>query len=338
MTIDTSLQLMSSKDPGLASEFAHWLAQSDQFSAFSENYEPKIKSKIQGAKTSDNLAGFQFELEMAYLMLKDGRFSVDYEPFGNKGGPDFSVTYKPDSTDFYLEATRILERDFHPQAQFEKWKSDVLRQVRLKTSTLACCVYIAEANDLLRMQERWKTNRCLLDRLIKHREDIVAHIINTACALEDRIDVGVTEFHSVPDFEQGEIWLEYHKPADNITSTLDCYFRSHPIFKKGNEYRKFERKWNKIGRQMVYGKTNVLAISTDSKAHNAFALREFIVDDINKRAAQDNLQREQLWSGILFRGAFVPIGSNELNCLWFSTNACDYPIPEEIRKALRELG
>lgn len=310
MTIDTILQLMSSKDPALASEFAHWRAESDQFRTFSKNYEPKIKSKIQGIKTIDNLAGVQFELEMAYLMLKDDRFSVEYEPFGSEGGPDFAVTYKPDSTDFYLEATRILESDFHPQTRFEKWKSDVLRQARLETSTLACCVYVAEANDLLRMQDRWEANIELLNRLIEYREAIVAHIINTACSLEDRIGIGVTELHSVPNFERGEIRLEYHKPADNIASTLDCYFGQHPIFKQGNEYRQFERKWGKIGKQMVCGKVNVLAIDTNSKAHNVFALRSFIVDDINKRAAQGNLQREQLWSGVLFRGAFVPVGSN----------------------------
>jgi len=338
MTIDTILQLMSSKDSRLASEFAHWLAQSDQFGAFSKNYESRIQRKIQGAETRDNLAGVRFELEMAYLVLKDGRFSVEYEPFSNKGGPDFTVTYKPDGTAFYLEATWILESDFHPQARFEKWKSDVLGQVRRETSTLVCCVCVAEANDLLRMQDRWVANIGLLDCLIKHREDIVAHIINTARALEDRIDVSVTELHSVPNFEQGEIRLEYHKPADNISSTLDCYFGSHPIFKKGNEYRQFKRKWEKIGKQMVCGKINVLAISTDSKAHNVFALRSFIVDDINERAAQGSLQRKQLWSGIFFRGAFVPVGSNEPNWLCFSTNACDYPIPEEIRKALRELG
>lgn len=339
MAIDAILHLVSSKAPSWSPRFFCWFAQSDQFRVFVENHEAKIRRKIECAKASDDLASVWFELEMAYLMLKGGCFLITYEPFGNEGGPDFAITYQPKNTNFYLEATRISKTDFHPQAQFEKWKRELLERVRLETSTLTCCVYVAETNDSLKMKERWKVNIELLHRLMDNHGAIANHIIKTAHALEDRIDFGVTEVRPVPNFELGEIRLEYYRSLDNTVHALNCYFGSHPIFKEGNEFRQFQTKfWGKLRNQMIHGKTNVLAISTDSKAHDAFALWQFIEKDLNEQAAQNNLMRDQLWSGVLFRGAFVPIESGEPNCLWFSPNARDYPISEEIRKALRELS
>jgi hypothetical protein len=92
----------------LAEEFAAWAESSARFAAFAEIYRDKIRKKIRGIRDDDGLYDLQTELEVAYLLLSERRFSIEYEKggVGKQRGPDFYVTYKS-HTPFNVEVKHI---------------------------------------------------------------------------------------------------------------------------------------------------------------------------------------------------------------------------------------
>src|SRR5215211_5268963 len=83
-------------DDALAPRFALWIASSARFQAFAEQYRDKIRKKVRGTRDQEGLRDLTFELEIAYLMLSERRFAVEYEKggVGKQRGPEFCVTFK----------------------------------------------------------------------------------------------------------------------------------------------------------------------------------------------------------------------------------------------------
>jgi hypothetical protein len=96
----------------LANQFAAWVASSARFHAFAELYRDKIRKKLRGIRDEEGLRDLQFELEMAFLLLGERRFTVEYEKggVGKQRGPDFCVTYKT-HTPFNVEVKHIRLAD-----------------------------------------------------------------------------------------------------------------------------------------------------------------------------------------------------------------------------------
>lgn len=81
---------------------------STRFTAFVETYRDKIRKKIRVAREPESLLDLRGELEIAYSLLNDRRFEVEYEPYAStqKRGPDFAVTYRR-NLKFNIEVTRL---------------------------------------------------------------------------------------------------------------------------------------------------------------------------------------------------------------------------------------
>jgi hypothetical protein len=97
MLIDELLtHIFEARAHALAAQFALWLAASARFRAFAEQYRDKIRKKVRGIRDQEGLKDLTFELEIAYLMLSERRFEVEYEKggVGKQRGPDFCVTFK----------------------------------------------------------------------------------------------------------------------------------------------------------------------------------------------------------------------------------------------------
>ena len=91
-----------------STEFEQWVKSSRRFKTFAEMYRDKIRKKRRLAGTDDGLQDLRFELEIAYWLLQDSRFEVEYEALAasKQRGPDFTVKFRV-NTGFNVEATRI---------------------------------------------------------------------------------------------------------------------------------------------------------------------------------------------------------------------------------------
>src|SRR5690606_13845128 len=66
------------------------------------------RKKLRGARDPDSARDLLLELEVAYRLTRDKRFSVAYEPVpgGKSRGPDFGVRFTT-SVEFMVEVTRL---------------------------------------------------------------------------------------------------------------------------------------------------------------------------------------------------------------------------------------
>jgi hypothetical protein len=97
MLVDQLLtHIFEDQTHAFAAQFALWLASSARFRAFTEQYRDKIRKKVRGIRDQEGLEDLTFELKIAYLMLSERRFAVEYEKggVGKQRGPDFCVTFK----------------------------------------------------------------------------------------------------------------------------------------------------------------------------------------------------------------------------------------------------
>jgi hypothetical protein len=100
--------LFDNTPPVLSPHLARWLDESPRFTAFVETHRDKIRKKVRTIQSSESFHDLLAELETAYFLLQEKRFTLAYEPYG-KGtgrGPDFAVTFRTHTT-FNVEVTRM---------------------------------------------------------------------------------------------------------------------------------------------------------------------------------------------------------------------------------------
>jgi hypothetical protein len=92
----------------LVAQFSQWVVASARFRAFAEQYRDKIRKKVRGTRDQEGLNDLTFELTIAYLLLSERRFVVEYERagVGKQRGPDFYVTFRT-NTPFNVEVKRF---------------------------------------------------------------------------------------------------------------------------------------------------------------------------------------------------------------------------------------
>ena len=97
----------------LSTSCERWISSSRPFRSFVERYREKIRKKVRVARDEESLGDLQAELAVAYQLVQERRFSVEYEVYtaGRQRGPDFSVTFR-DHTHLNVEVTRL--RDGRP--------------------------------------------------------------------------------------------------------------------------------------------------------------------------------------------------------------------------------
>jgi hypothetical protein len=105
-TSDLLTYLFDGQPHSLTSLFEYWLA-SKRFRAWTDANRAKIRKKVRGVPDAETLRDLRFELETAYLLVQERRFTVVYEYFAAEKarGPDFTVTFG--SLRFNVEVTRL---------------------------------------------------------------------------------------------------------------------------------------------------------------------------------------------------------------------------------------
>ncbi len=100
--------IFDGKMPPLRAEFDGWLRDSRRFRAFATTYRDKIRAKLKNARDDGGSQDVRAELETAALLLRDERFTLEYEKYAaaKQRGPDFTVTFKT-HTPFNVEVRRI---------------------------------------------------------------------------------------------------------------------------------------------------------------------------------------------------------------------------------------
>ena len=84
-----------------------WVTQDQRFRTFAQQYRGKIRRKLRGIRDEEGFADLKFELEVAYWLLQEDRFALEYERReARQGGPDYTVTFRS-NTEFNVEARRI---------------------------------------------------------------------------------------------------------------------------------------------------------------------------------------------------------------------------------------
>jgi hypothetical protein len=79
----------------LATEVGPRLSDSQRFRGFAETYRDKIRKKARGVRDEEGRRDLAFELAVAYRLLEDPRFAVEYESYGaRQRAPDFRVTFR----------------------------------------------------------------------------------------------------------------------------------------------------------------------------------------------------------------------------------------------------
>lgn len=322
--------------------FLRALESSSRFLEFTEIYCDKIRRKIRDAHydaavVRDVLA----EIEWAYLALQVDRFSeVEYELYGTKKpNPDLTVTDSKLGIVFNIEVKRIRPPDV--EKRFEVWKRRVVEQVKAIPSSLAFSIDIGSFN----------MSGELADRLEAKSDCIVSYIVETIVMVEKEMSIGDEKRYSMPGFEDA-FEFRLTKPSGKVNLDHTSYHGgSFPLPVTHKEYRKFGDEIcdpEHLG-QIRPGMVNILAISTNSSAHDYFdlgkaidSLKELVEkgDDeffINKgfEGVEDFTIQLRRLSGILFRGAWFSVDFNP-NVLWRNDTA-EYPIPNSLAEILQRL-
>jgi hypothetical protein len=93
--------------PGFQSELGHWLESSTRFAGFVAAHQDKIRKKLTTSVDEETRLNVRAELLVAYLMLGDRRFELEFEAYGaRRRGPDFTATFRARER-FNLEVTRM---------------------------------------------------------------------------------------------------------------------------------------------------------------------------------------------------------------------------------------
>lgn len=109
MLIDELLNYLFDSQPHLIRDLlATWLADSRRFTSFVNTFRDKIRKKIRVTQDAESIFDLRLELETAYLLLKESRLSLVYEPQMSEKirAPDFAVTFTTSFT-FMVEVTRL---------------------------------------------------------------------------------------------------------------------------------------------------------------------------------------------------------------------------------------
>ena len=108
-TVDELLDaIFEHKHPSLYPDFERWVRSSRRFRAFAVTYQTKIRSKLKRVQDEGGMQDLRAELETAASLLRDERFTLEYEKYAasKHRGPDFTVTCRT-HTPFNVEVRRI---------------------------------------------------------------------------------------------------------------------------------------------------------------------------------------------------------------------------------------
>ncbi len=103
--------------PAFYAEFEGWVRESRRYRAFASSYRVKIRAKLKNAHDDGGLDDVRAELEAAALLLRETRFTLEYETYAalKQRGPDFTVTFKT-HIPFNVEVRRMRGVDLDEES------------------------------------------------------------------------------------------------------------------------------------------------------------------------------------------------------------------------------
>jgi hypothetical protein len=108
MLVDELAQhIFEGRSTSLSTQFRDWLGESRRFQAFAEEHQNKIRKKVRLATDAESLLDLRCELETAYRLLDEKKFTLEYEKYGHGGqrSPDLTATFRA-HTLLNIEVTR----------------------------------------------------------------------------------------------------------------------------------------------------------------------------------------------------------------------------------------
>ena len=79
---DLLAYLFDGSEHVLYAQVESFIRASRPFRAFAETYRDKIRKKLRIAKDAEGLQDLRLELEIAYLLVQERKFKVEYEKHG----------------------------------------------------------------------------------------------------------------------------------------------------------------------------------------------------------------------------------------------------------------
>lgn len=319
--------------------FKSWIDNSDSFFKFVSANSDKIRGKIRGAKSDEDLIDVVFELEVAFNMVGTDGYKIEYEKYGSKIGraPDFTVTSRS-GIEFNVEVKRIREGALG--VKYQAIIDDIVNLIRPIPSMLA----FSFAIDVMDLDQDF------LRRFEGAKATIISFIKDKVQSEDQRLPFDETVDYELPGFED-EISIILSKPKGKLDYSKTSYHGgSFPIFYTQKESNKFgDAIFEKVG-QMIPGSINILLIASNSSTHEKEDLQDALVSItelvrdkkeeffVNKGFCDINyfLSQAENLSGVLFKTSWSSL-SIPSNYLWCNQKATS-KIPDEIRPFLTGLG
>lgn len=322
----------------ISNSLVYWVTCCGRFKDFLIRYQNKIRKKISNEYTDENLEAIQAELEVAYLLLLDGHFEVEYEKYGvgNCRAPDFSIIFDQ-SIVFNIEVKWIRESDLGLLC--DKTIGEIICKIENMPSDLSFGLFVSE-------EDNDYTN--LVMKLKSSKEKIIQYIKDTIRREEKHISYGNSRDYSIPGLKDAII-LILTKPLNKTLKETSYHGGNRPIFYNRKEFHKFgDTILEKLG-QMRQNEINLLIISSNSTTHEPRDLvkainsvsqiliegneKFFIRKKLKVHGREDFLRQAQDLSGILCKFNW----EKNYNLLWCNGKA-NKQIPKILRNYLPKMG
>lgn len=192
-TLDNILNdIFDGKQPALYAEVEGWMRDSRRFKTFVFDHHTKIRAKLRSARDADSLKEVRAELATAALLLREKRFTLEYEKYAaaKQRGPDFTVTFKT-HTPFNVEVRHIhsVESD-ESAARIDKLIAVVCEKVGQMPPSIVNLLWLVDEREIAEadLLQAVTTLRNLAERKEEDfftggRFDSAAHFLKQYCQL-----------------------------------------------------------------------------------------------------------------------------------------------------------
>jgi hypothetical protein len=151
-TVDELLSdIFDGKKTGFYTDFEGWVKASRRFKAFAISQRSKIRTKLKSARDAEQLKDLRAELETAMLLLREEKFTLEYEKYAalRQRGPDYTVTFKT-HTPFNIEVRRIRSLEFEgdSEARVSKLMAVVSEKTRQMPPSIVNFIWLFAERDI----------------------------------------------------------------------------------------------------------------------------------------------------------------------------------------------
>jgi hypothetical protein len=149
MTIEElCASIAANRSPFFATQLAEWASDSLRFRVFAEQYRDKLRKKLRGMRDDEGVRDLLAELEAAHVLLRDRRFTLEYEPYiaEKQRGPDFRATFRT-HTLFTVEVTRMRSAAHNKRDLYGRIADEVCEKLRQMLPGISNVLYLRASDE-----------------------------------------------------------------------------------------------------------------------------------------------------------------------------------------------